>query len=160
MKEYQEIERKYLILHPPEDYHLHKHKLIRQGYLSLPEDHSTLRVRQLEDKYFLTVKQKESQSTLVRKEVEIAIDEKTFQPLWEMSHPRHIEKTRYYLPWMGEIIELDFFHGNLEGLILAEVEFHNEKEAVDFPSPPWFGKELTDDFRYTNSSLSHRGLPK
>jgi CYTH domain-containing protein len=53
------------------------------------------------------------------------------------------------------VIELDIFEGNLQGLIIAEVEFKNEKDAEEFVYPAWFrgAVDVTLDHRYKNQSL-------
>ena len=52
------------------------------------------------------------------------------------------------------IIELDIFGGALAPLILAEVEFSSEEDAMAFLPPDWFVKEVTSDPAYQNSNLS------
>ncbi len=49
--------------------------------------------------------------------------------------------------------EVDEFHGENEGLVMAEIELGSEDE--DFERPDWLGKEVTGDRRYYNSYLSH-----
>ena len=51
-------------------------------------------------------------------------------------------------------IELDIFHGALDGLIYAEVEFPTVEEAEQFTPPSWFLREVTKDGSYTNAALS------
>ena len=41
-------------------------------------------------------------------------------------------------------------------LVVAEVEFPSEEEAVAFQPPAWFGREVTYDPAYTNAQLSQR----
>ena len=48
--------------------------------------------------------------------------------------------------------EIDEFHGDNEGLIIAEVELSSEAE--DFIRPNWLGLEVTGDPKYYNSSIS------
>ena len=47
--------------------------------------------------------------------------------------------------------EVDEFHGDNAGLIVAEVELGSTEE--DFVRPEWIGKEVTGDRRYYNSQL-------
>jgi adenylate cyclase len=42
---------------------------------------------------------------------------------------------------------------------VAEVEFPDETTAAGFEPPAWFGRELTDDWRYANRSLASDGMP-
>jgi CYTH domain-containing protein len=45
------------------------------------------------------------------------------------------------------------------GLVRDEVEFEDLDDARAFVPPPWFGRELTDDVRYSNQRLAIEGLP-
>jgi hypothetical protein len=46
----------------------------------------------------------------------------------------------------------------LEPLVLAEVEFRSKRQARVFTPPSWFGRDVTDDERYTGSCLARYGL--
>ena len=48
--------------------------------------------------------------------------------------------------------EVDEFHGDNEGLVVAEVELGAPDEP--FEKPDWLGEEVTGDRRYYNSALS------
>ena len=48
---------------------------------------------------------------------------------------------------------MDEFHGDNEGLVVAEIELEAEDEP--FARPAWLGAEVTGDRRYYNSSLTH-----
>ena len=39
-------------------------------------------------------------------------------------------------------IELDIFHGVYEGIIFAEIEYENEKQAIETKIPEWFNMEI------------------
>jgi CYTH domain-containing protein len=62
------------------------------------------------------------------------------------------EKIRYRIPFAGKTWEVDVFLGDNAGLIVAEIELNSEAE--NFEKPEWISKEVTDDGRYTNASLS------
>jgi adenylate cyclase len=47
--------------------------------------------------------------------------------------------------------EIDEFHDENSGLILAEIELNNENDR--FEKPDWIGMEVTTDRRYYNSYL-------
>jgi adenylate cyclase len=47
---------------------------------------------------------------------------------------------------------VDVFHGFNAGLVTAEVEMAHESESPDLP--PWLGAEVSEDRRYSNSSLA------
>ena len=56
--------------------------------------------------------------------------------------------------------ELDIFSGDLEGLVILEVEFPSVGDAVAFEPPAWFGKEVTNDPAYHNSVISRGADPR
>ncbi len=65
-----------------------------------------------------------------------------------------VEKTRHYLPVDGHTFEVDEFHGDNAGLVVAELEL----PAVDapFPRPDWLGIEVSALGRYYNLALAER----
>jgi CYTH domain-containing protein len=62
-----------------------------------------------------------------------------------------IEKTRFRIPVDGFVFEVDKFHGPLETLYLAEVEYEGDGSGI--PLPDWLGDEVSDDPQYFNSNL-------
>lgn len=57
------------------------------------------------------------------------------------------------------MIELDVFHPPFAPLLMAEIEFTDESLARAFQPPAWFGREVTLDPSFHNSSMSRHGLP-
>ena len=51
----------------------------------------------------------------------------------------------------GRLWEIDEFHGDNAGLVLAEIELQDEQQT--FTKPPWVGAEVTDDARFYNANL-------
>lgn len=123
---------------------------IAQGYLCSDPDR-TVRVRVMEDKGFMTVKGRSSSDGLVRYEWEKEIPFAEAQQLIKLCENGVIEKDRYLVPSGGHVFEVDVFHGENEGLVLAEVELSDENES--FERPEWLGEEVTGDIRYYNSML-------
>ena len=62
-----------------------------------------------------------------------------------------IEKTRHFVEHGGMTWEIDEFHGENEGLVVAELELDSEDEP--FARPPWLGPEVTQLRRYYNVCL-------
>ncbi|TLY50878.1 MAG: CYTH domain-containing protein [Gammaproteobacteria bacterium] len=62
-----------------------------------------------------------------------------------------VDKTRHYVPHAGLTFEVDEFHGDNAGLIVAELEL----EAVEqkFSKPDWLGREVSSLPRYYNLNL-------
>lgn len=146
-----EIERKYLVtsLDFLKEYSIKNE--IAQGYLS-SNPKRTVRIRIKGDKGFITIKGIGSESGVSRFEweKEIAIEEA--KSLLKLCEKGVIEKTRYEVQSENHTIEIDVFHGENEGLILAEIELQNENEAI--LKPNWLGNEVTNDERYYNAYLS------
>ena len=62
-----------------------------------------------------------------------------------------IDKTRYVLEYRGFIWEVDEFHGDNEGLVVAEIELDSREATFDHPD--FIGEEVTGDARYYNACL-------
>jgi CYTH domain-containing protein len=147
-----EIERKFLVARLPELDRARASR-IEQGYLVIGAEGSEARVRRRDGVCTLTVK---SGSGLARGETEISITTDQFEALWPVTEGRRIEKTRYVL---DDAVELDVYAGELEGLIVAEVEFPHMAAAFEYEPPAWFGGEVTTDDRYKNRRLATDGRP-
>jgi adenylate cyclase len=68
-----------------------------------------------------------------------------------MAHGGSIGKSRYCIPHQSHVWEVDFFHGDNSGLVVAEIELSYADEL--FTKPDWIGEEVSDDPRYYNSNL-------
>ena len=147
-----EIERKFLVDSKltPSLSGYPKHEMA-QGYISTDP---VVRIRRSDEKFILTVK---SGGLLSREEFEMFLTEDQFTGLSIHVQGLIIEKTRYLIPCSPYTIELDVFHGALEGLLYAEVEFPSVEEAEAFTPPSWFGREVTEDGSFTNAALSRLG---
>ena len=146
-----EIERKFLVRALPEDLETFLCLQIEQAYLCTDP---VIRIRQSNDSFRLTVK---SDGLLAREEFETDLTAEQYRQLSEKVSGIFIQKTRYLIPCPGDAsltIELDIFHGDLEGLIYAEVEFPSVEAANAFIPPSWFLREVTEDGSYTNAALS------
>ncbi len=146
----QEIERKFLV---SGDYKASAYKASRisQGYLC-SDPARTVRVRLKDDKGFLTVKGAGDESGMSRFEWEKEISADDAKALLAICDPGVIDKTRHLVKVGGHTYEVDEFHGDNEGLTVAEIELSDEAEA--FERPFWLGKEVTGDARYYNSALA------
>ncbi len=110
-----------------------------------------VRIRRQDDEYFLTYK---SKGLMIREEYNLPLTEEAYLHLRTKTDGRLISKRRYLIPYGPYTIELDHFSSPKEGLFLAEVEFADEKEALAFTPPDWFGEDVTASPMYHNSSLS------
>lgn len=148
----QEIERKFLV---DADFKKEAYDAIRitQGYLSsMPQ--RVVRVRVKGEKGYLTIKGEADASGVSRFEWEKEISLQEAQSLLQLAEPSIIDKTRYLIKNTDgkHIWEVDEFHGNNDGLVIAEIELSTENDPFD--KPEWLGKEVTGDKRYYNAYLS------
>ena len=122
---------------------------VKQGYLC-NEEGRTVRVRVMDDKGYLTIKGRTSDSGMSRFEWEKEIGVQEAERLLALCDTT-IDKTRYYIEAGDHTFEVDEFYGDNQGLVLAEVELGSEDET--FEKPSWLGEEVTGDVRYYNSVL-------
>jgi adenylate cyclase len=122
-----------------------------QGYLSR-QPGRTVRVRLAGEKAWLTIKG--AAEGISRVEFEYPIPPVDAVGLLELCELGVIDKTRFEIPFGDHLWEVDVFHGENDGLVVAEVEL---ADAAETPLlPPWVGQEVSDDRRYANSSLTER----
>lgn len=166
-----EVERKFLINpdNVPRDLAVTAELFLTQAYVAIAEDGSETRVRRTQTiidddgECELTVK---SKGGLARGEWTIPISLSMFNELMPKTVGNVIDKMRLTTPHEGHTIELDVYKGELEGLIVAEVEFSStdEVDAVErsrsFSKPEWFGEEVTENKLFKNQSLAVYGLPE
>lgn len=147
MKSY-EIERKYLVKQVPENLASYPFHEIEQGYLCTEP---VVRIRRQDEEYYLTYK---SKGLMIREEYSLPLTKDAYFHLREKIDGRLISKRRYLIPLDPYTIELDVFHSPKDDLILAEVEFPSEEDALTFTPPDWFGEDVTNSSLYHNSRLS------
>ena len=125
---------------------------IRQGYLCGGSG-VTVRARLRGDKGYITIKGRRSPDGISRFEWEKEITQEEAKALLALAEGGCIEKTRYLVPNTDgrHTWEVDVFHGDNEGLVVAEIELKAEDEPFD--RPEWLGKEVSNDHRYYNSQL-------
>lgn len=148
-----EIERKFLIRTLPEFLESCPSQLLEQAYLCTEP---VVRVRRSDDSFTLTYK---SKGLMSREEYNLPLTRESYEHLKQKADGNIIRKRRYRIPAdHGLTIELDVFAPPFGDLILAEVEFSSEKQAMEFVPPDWFGEEVTWSVEYHNSTLSQKPL--
>lgn len=155
-----EIEKKWLIDKNNIKYDLSAAKVyeIEQTYINFSPE---IRVRRVNNsQYSFTLKKNMSEDGMVRDEVDFLISEKEYNELITKKTGNTIFKTRYKILKDEQIITIDIFKGDLEGLAYMEIEFANIEEANSFNTPDWVIKDVTDDIRYKNASLAQYGIPE
>jgi len=120
---------------------------IVQGYLNM-EKGRTVRVRIRSGKGYITVKGPTDGVSRFEWEKEIPLKEA--RDLIGLC-TGVIDKTRHLAPVGDHTFEIDEFHGDNEGLIVAEIELSSPDEP--FEKPTWLGQEVSFDRRYYNSQL-------
>lgn len=143
-----EIERKFLVktaAWKPQGEGIH----FKQGYLNTQKER-VVRVRIEGAKAKLTIKgvttgvtRSEFEYVIPVEDASILLDNLCEKPL--------IDKHRHAEVHGGKTWEIDVFHGDNEGLVVAEIELESETEA--FVRPNWAGDEVSSDPRYFNSNL-------
>ncbi len=144
-----EIERKWLIDidNVPDLKGVDNYNIV-QGYIT-NEKHKCVRVRRAGPYAWLTIKGPTKH--LSRPEFEYKIPWEDGQTMLDTMCDDIIGKRRYNYPGG---IELDIFADDNEGLIIAEVEFRSEEDALAFVAPDWFGEDVSLDPKYFNASLA------
>lgn len=152
-----------------------KHR-IRQGYIAHDEGRS-VRVRIRDGKGILTVKGPFI-GLGARPEWEKELTMQEAEDLFRLCKPGSVDKTRWIVPAEmpgqaghdgdptgspavmagsdrpSRFFEVDEFHGENEGLVMAEIELADADES--FPKPSWLGEEVTGDRRYYNGYLARK----
>ena len=153
-----EIERKFLLHELPPAIADIEPTRIDQGYLAVTDD-VEVRIRARGGDHLLTVKGGRGE---VRTEVTLLVSPEQFDHLWALTAGRRIHKERWVLqpdPDAEVEVEVDRFEDDLDGLLVAEVEFASEDASRAFTPPDWFGSEVTGDDRYRNAALATQRPP-
>ena len=145
-----EIERKFLVLDETWRWEVSRHRSMQQGYLSAPGGKSSVRVRLEGKRALLNIKAAVMGHTRTEYEYEIPIEEG--REMFENLCIGRLEKTRHYIDRDGLTWEIDEFHGDNDGLVVAEVELAVATQQI--AKPQWLGREVTDEPRYYNHALS------
>ena len=149
-----EIERKFLLLSEAWRGEVTQSTRMTQGYLSRGAQ-SSVRVRISGEQAQLNIKS--SRDGIHRLEYEYTIPLTEAQEmLAAVALPPLIDKTRHLVRRGGHVWEIDEFHGDNAGLIVAEIELATADEG--FERPAWVGREVSTDPRFYNSTLSERPL--
>ena len=158
-----EIERKFTLKSLPDNLESYPSHHIEQVYLNY---NPVIRARKQDDEYYLTYK---GSGIMARDESNLPLNEESYYHLREKADGTVISKRRYLIPLehpgfkegfptppadYSLTIELDVFHNDYEGLLLAEVEFPSEDAANAYTAPAWFGRDVTFSSDYHNSTLS------
>lgn len=145
-----EIERKFL-LQRTDFLAQYPSVYLKQAYLNSDKDR-TVRIRQQDQKAWITIKSKTT--GISRQEFEYEIPTDDANELFKLCETIAIEKNRYLIKIDQHTWEVDEFLGANKGLFIAEIELNDEQDS--FSKPDWLGTEVSGDQRYYNSALSKK----
>jgi adenylate cyclase len=143
-----EIERKYLVrtgVWAPQGEGTH----FKQGYLNSQKER-VVRVRIEGTKAKLTIKGLTTGVTRSEFEYPVPVEDAAIL-LDQLCETPLIDKHRHVEEHGGRRWEIDVFHGDNEGLVVAEIELASETDVPELPA--WAGDEVSSDPRYFNSNL-------
>jgi adenylate cyclase len=150
-----EIERKFLVTGEDWKPHVVARKRLRQAYLARPGK-TSVRVRIIDDaSASLTIKSQGARTSRLEFEYPIPVKDGLF--LLDMREGHLLSKVRHVVRYDGSTWEVDVFEGENAGLVIAEIELEHEQQS--FTRPPWLGREVTHEQRYSNSRLAQRPYP-
>lgn len=147
-----EIERKFLLKQLPDGLTSYPHEEIEQGYLAVERGGVQVRLRKKGAVRCLTYKRGNKSA---REEREVRLSAEQFDALWPATEGRRLTKIRYDVPWKECTIEIDIYTGRHDGVVVAEVEFPDEKNCAEFVPPDWIGEDVTGKSRYSNVVMAH-----
>ncbi|MFD1174988.1 CYTH domain-containing protein [Paenibacillus puldeungensis] len=154
-----EIERKFLLPEFPDGLIeegkiiIQSEQLIDQTYLALHEDQE-LRVRKIKDLQSGTVEYTHTFKKgfgLAREEVEVSISAGIYEEITGIHKAVPLTKRRVTARWNGIVIEIDCY--DQIQLMVLEVEFKSEAEALAFEPPGWFGPDISTEKQYSNKKV-------
>jgi adenylate cyclase len=154
-----EIERKFLVDHEkikPVLEAAEQTKRLRQYYLIATKE-LAVRIR-MEGEYgdeILAIKS--GTDPMQMNELEFKLPEGAYYDRIDERVGTEIDKIRHLVEFDGRTWEVDEFDGELDGLIVAEIECDDAAEITNLPD--WVTEEVTFDSRYKNAVLCIEGLP-
>lgn len=155
-----EIEKKWLIKEENIPYDLSKTEKIEieQTYICFSPE---MRVRRINngENYTFAIKTNITKDGMIRDETEFEINEAEYNNLITKKEGNTINKTRYQFLDGDNLLAIDIFSGDLEGLAYLEIEFVNKEQSDNYSEPSWVIKDVTSDLDYKNGHLARYGIP-
>jgi adenylate cyclase len=145
-----EIERKFLLVSDEWRQWVSRSEVFRQGYLS-NNPQASVRVRIADDTATLNIKGMTLGVQRPEYEYEIPLHDAA-ELLDQLCTRPLIEKTRHFVEFGGNLWEIDEFHGDNAGLVVAEVELDSPDQVIAMPA--WAGQDVSHLERYYNVRLT------
>lgn len=120
-------------------------KEILDIYIPALSECPRLRIRKSGGRYEITKKQPLSESDASHQvEHTIQLTSEEFAGFSQIEGKR-VSKTRHYYAESATTFEVDIFNGELEGLVLVDVEFKDREAKDAFLAPEWFLADVTQE---------------
>lgn len=141
----EELERTYLTKEIPQDLLQFPSKVMLDIYLPSTSAHPGLRIRRRGDTLEITKKRPLLEGDTSRQnEQTILLAEDEYQELSSIPGKR-VSKVRYFYKQSGTDFEVDVFTGDLQGLVLVDVEFSSSQTRDSFVMPSFCLAEVTQE---------------
>ena len=139
-----ELERTFLAKYLPDDLDKFSAKEICDVYVENKSQRLHLRLRKSDDKYEITRKERVNDDVSRHIETSIGLEKEEFDQLRKFAE-KALCKRRYDY-FIGDIkFEIDIFRGDLEGLVLVDVEFNNNEAKNSFNAPDFCLADVTKE---------------
>ena len=139
-----ERERTFLIKDMPGDLDEFVSKEMVDMYIPVAEEHPCTRIRKNGDAYEFTKKHPINGNASQQLESTVRLTSPEYESLKDVPAKR-ISKTRYFYAQDGFNYEIDVFDGDLEGLVLVDIEFEDDESQMNFVQPEWCLVEVTHE---------------
>lgn len=151
-----EIEHKFLLANESWREEVSHTSEYQQGYLS-SNPASSIRIRVSGTQAWINLKSATIGTYRQEYEYTIPVDDAK-EIIENLCQKPLITKTRHFIIHQDHTWEIDEFHGENQGLCVAEIELTQVNDV--FEKPAWLGKEVTDDLRYYNNNLAKHPYSK
>ena len=154
-----EVERKFLVATIPSG------SIFQAAITDHYIPNTTLRLRRMQTEHEITFKlaqklRAQPHETRVILHTNFYLSEAEYVFLASTLPSHRLEKRRFRLHGATISMAIDQFQGQLEGLIIAEVDFGPNGDPSSFPIPSFALAEVTDDERFTGARLALTTRPQ
>ena len=148
-----EIEKTYLAKFIPNDINEFKFSSITDSYFKIMDDLNRIRIREKDEKIELTKKSLTPELNHgINKEETIILTKKELKNFYKVETEKIIKK-RYYYYNENILYEIDIFEGDLDGLVMIDVEFKSREEFENFKMPKFCLCDVTNDEEIAGNKL-------
>lgn len=140
-----EHERTFLAKRIPPEAKRSPSKEIIDIFLPTQERHPTLRLRRYGDTYEITKKYPAGDDHRIMHEHNTPLSKEEFEELAHAVKGKRARKTRYYYDFEGKTWEFNVYHDDLQGLVVVEVEFADEKSMREFELPDFILEDVSQE---------------